>query len=97
MEYSIKLHEAQDHQHAHCPEITEDESLPLRSVLDALCQMRNGKSPGTGNIPAEFWKVSGEEDVDILWFLCTLIWKSEEWLMTDVDQLSLFQYQKRVT
>ena len=42
-------------------------------------QMRNRKSSGTDGIPAEVWKAAGEEGVDLLWRLCTLIWKSQEW------------------
>ena len=77
VKYSTKLYDTQDHHPAHCPERTEDEPTPFRSeVLETLHQIRNGKSPGTDDIPAGLWK-AGEED--ILWRLCTLIWKSKEW------------------
>ena len=42
-------------------------------------KLNDGKSPGIDDIPAEMWKASGEEGVDLLWRLCTKIWKREEW------------------
>ena len=79
MEYSTKLYKVKEHQHIYCPERTQPESPPLRSEkLEALHQMRNGKAPETDGILAKFGKVSGEEGVNILQHLCTLIWKSEE-------------------
>ena len=33
-------------------------------------QIANRKSSGADDIPAEFWKASGEECIDLLWQLC---------------------------
>ena len=41
--------------------------------------MRKRKSPGADDIPAEFWKASGEEGAELLWQLCTKICWEEEW------------------
>ena len=53
---------------------------PLRSEVEAaLNQLGNGKSPGIDDIPAEMWKATGEEGIDLLWHLCLLMeeWKTE--------------------
>jgi len=80
VEYSTKLYEAKDHLHTYSLERTEDEPPPLLSeVENALHQLRNGKSPGIDGIPAELWKASGREGIELLWRLCIQIWKNEEW------------------
>ena len=56
----------------------EDEP-PRSEVEAALNQLGNGKSPGIDDIPAEMWKATGEEGIDLLSHLCLLIWKKEEW------------------
>ena len=41
--------------------------LPLRSEVEqALQQIQNGKLPGAGDIPAEFWKALGENGIDLV-------------------------------
>ena len=58
---STKLFEAKDHQQTYNRGREQDEPPPLRSEVEyALQQMRNGKSPGADDIPAEFWKASEE-------------------------------------
>jgi len=80
VEYSTKLYEAKDHRSTYTHGRTEDEPPPLLSeVEDALHQLRNGKSPGVDGIPAEMWKASGSEGLDLLWRLCIQIWNNEEW------------------
>ena len=80
VEYSTGLFEAKDHQQTYSRGNSETEPPPLRSEVEAaLQQMNNGKSPGTDDIPAELWKATGEEGIDIMWRLCKLIWSDEEW------------------
>jgi hypothetical protein len=80
VEYSTNLFEAQDQQHTYSRGEKETEPPPLRSeVVQALQQLNNGKSPGIDEIPAEMWKASGEEGIDIMWRLCKVIWRDEEW------------------
>ena len=58
-------------------EITHEsmEPAPLRSEVEwALNRLRNGKSPGTDNIPIEMWKASG-----LLWKICKMVWEMKEW------------------
>jgi hypothetical protein len=79
-EYTAKLYETKDHQHTYNCGMAEEEPAPLRSEIEkALLGLNNGKSPGSDDIPAELWKASGEEGVDLLWRLCTKIWKTGEW------------------
>ena len=79
-EYSTKLYKAKNHQQTyirvgnkmnHCHSGHSE-------VEQALQQMRNGRSPGADDIPAEFWKASGE-GAELLWQLCTKIWWEEKW------------------
>ena len=80
VEYSTKLFEAQDQQVYTRSEIMEEELPPLRSEVEqAMDQMKNAKSPGIDEIPAELWKATGKEGVDIMWRLCCRIWKEQEW------------------
>ena len=79
-EYSTKLYEAKDHQQTYNLGREQDDPPPLRSEVEqALQQIQNGKSPGADDIPAEFWKASGEEGAELLWKLRTKIWWEEEW------------------
>ena len=55
------------------PEPTREE------VTIALKQLKNGKSSGVDDIPAELWKMSGKEGVTLIWKLCIAIWKRREW------------------
>ncbi|XP_072014901.1 uncharacterized protein [Amphiura filiformis] len=80
VEYSTKLFEAQDQQVYTRGEIMEEEPPPLRSEVEQVMdQMKNAKSPGIDEIPAELLKATGKEGVDIMWRLCCRIWKEQEW------------------
>ena len=42
-------------------------------------EIRNGKSPGFDDIPAELWKAAGEDGIKVMWKLCNKIWRKVEW------------------
>ncbi len=56
------------------PEHVEPEPPPLLDeVRKAMGDISIGKSPGCDDIPAELWKASGEDGVNIMWKLCNKI------------------------
>ena len=60
--------------------LQEDEPPPLRSEVEkALRELKNGKSPGLDEIPAELLKRTETETIDILHKLCTSIWNKKSW------------------
>ena len=63
------------------PEAHDDFDLePLRSEVEkAVKEMRNGKSPGCDDIPAEMWKHTGQTGITLLHKLCVKIWRSGKW------------------
>ena len=61
-------------------ECAEIEPEPLESeVIQAVKQIKCGKSPGLDNIPGEFIQHSGEMGIKVLHYLCCQIWKHQEW------------------
>ena len=56
------------------------EPLPLRAEVEfAMKQMVDGKSPSIDELPAELWKLTGKEGIDLLWKLCRGVWTDLEW------------------
>jgi hypothetical protein len=55
------------------PEILLDE------VRQAISCLKNGKSPGIDDIPAELIKSAGESGVRIMHKLCKVIWRTKRW------------------
>ena len=51
----------------------------LHEVENAINSMKNGKSPGLDNIPAEFLKASGPNGLKTIHTLCCKIWNSCQW------------------
>jgi hypothetical protein len=54
-------------------------SVTQAEVRKALYELKNNKSPGSDNIPAELLKACGEEGVLVLTTLCQRIWESGIW------------------
>lgn len=60
--------------------ITESEPPPLTiEVEKALKRLKDGKSPGLDNIPAELFKNSGKFGLHVIHQLCIKIWMTNEW------------------
>ena len=82
VEYCSELYEQKN---AEEPTVTDPDDLEceppplLDEIRKAVHEIRNGKSPGYDDIPGELWKASGEEGINIMWKLCTNIWKTAEW------------------
>ena len=56
------------------------EPLPLVAAVEkALNSLKNSKSPGYDEIPAEFLKKSGESAIKLMHKLCIKIWEQSEW------------------
>lgn len=59
---------------------TETEPPPLvEEVESAVKHLKNGKSPGLDNIPAELIKHAGVNCIKTLHLICTNIWIQQEW------------------
>ena len=57
-----------------------DELPILKSVVEESIQkLKEGKSPGTDNIPSELLKYGGDAIVNIFTVLCQLSWSKKEW------------------
>jgi len=48
-------------------------------VKEAMNHLRTGKAPGIDNIPAELFKESGEEGIQVMHSLCNKIWRQKVW------------------
>ena len=56
------------------------EPPPLFAEVEkALYSLKNNKSPGYDDIPAELLKLPGESAVKVMYKLCIKIWKQCEW------------------
>ena len=64
-----------------CPQTdTEDDHPILRKEVEAAVQLlKNGKSAGVDNIPAELVQAGGEIIFIALTTICNKIWQSGEW------------------
>lgn len=59
---------------------TETEPEPsIEEITKATEELKNGKSPGLDNIPAELLKYSGETGVKAMHHLCSKIWVTCQW------------------
>lgn len=63
------------------PEPTNDDDFPIlrQEVEAAVRALKNGKSAGLDNIPAELIKNGGETMIELLIKICNQIWKTGEW------------------
>ena len=60
---------------------TEDDHHILRNEVEAAVEsMKNGKSAGVDNIPAELVRAAGEDVITALTTICDKIWQTGEWL-----------------
>ena len=59
----------------------DEEDLPVLQdeVADAVRNLKEGKSPGIDNVPAELLKHGGETVVSIFTKLCQKIWETKQW------------------
>ena len=74
------------------------EPLPLFAERKkTLTRLKNNKSPGYDEIPAELLKMPGESAVKILHKLCIKIWKQYEWLKEWLASLFVTIHRKRDT
>ena len=48
-------------------------------VQEAVCTLKDGKSPGMDNAPAELLKNAGPELTRIFTAICKRIWETKEW------------------
>ena len=48
-------------------------------VQKALHSLKNNKSPGYDNIPAEMWKAAGDEGIWVITIICQEIWDTGQW------------------
>ena len=59
---------------------SEPEPEPTQAeILEAIGQLKNGKSPGLDRIPSEILKHTGEAGEKAIHFLISKIWKSHDW------------------
>ena len=59
---------------------TEDDYPILRREVEAAVQLlKQGKSAGVDNIPAELVEVDGEDVMTALTTICNKIWQTGEW------------------
>ena len=70
-----------------CPQTdTEDDHLVLRREVEAAVQsLKEGKSAGVDNIPAELVQAGGEDVITALMTICNKIWQKGEWLGQPAD------------
>ena len=63
-----------------CPQTdTKDDHLILRKEVEAAVQaLKQGKSAGVDNNPAELVKAGGEDGITALTTICYKIWQTEE-------------------
>ena len=86
-EYCEKMYEKEDDNEETIAGITsemrnyEDADLePMRSEVEAaIKKLKDGKSPGCDNLPAELIKAGGDGSVDVYHALCTKIWRTKTW------------------
>ena len=59
----------------------EELNLPIlkEEVIAAVNSLKQGKSPGVDNIPAEFLKAGGDQIIDALHGICQRIWSARSW------------------
>ena len=68
---------------ADIPEAEEDLDIDIdaptkEEIVAAIKTLKNGKSPGQGNLEAEMFKTDPEPAADILHPLFTAVWESEK-------------------
>ena len=51
----------------------------LEEVEHAMKFLKNGKSPGMDNVPAELIKHSGPNSIKVIHKLCDVIWRTNKW------------------
>ena len=72
--------DSEDLNDIHEPTTAETEPEPsLDEVAWAIKNLKNGKSPGCDEIPAELIKAGGEESIHVYHALCQKIWKYGIW------------------
>ena len=59
---------------------TEDLLILEEDIAKAVRMLKDGKSPGVDNIPAEILKHGGSGIVDTLTVVCQKIWTSGQWI-----------------
>ena len=58
----------------------DSELTPLRSeITQAINCLKDGKSAGSDEIPAELLKLAGEPAIDVIHKLCVAVWKTGMW------------------
>ena len=81
-EYCEKLYE-HPNRDSECPieinSMTYEPPPLFAEVEKALYSLKNNKSPGYDDIPAELLKIPGESAVKVMYKLCIKIWKQCEW------------------
>ncbi|CAG5117437.1 unnamed protein product [Candidula unifasciata] len=74
------MNDSEDMNDIHEPVTVEAEPEPsLDEISWAIRSLKNGKSPGCDEIPAELIKAGGEESIKIYHALCEKIWKYGIW------------------
>ena len=64
-----------------CSQPPEEDLQPIlrEEVEIAVASLKNGKSAGVDNIPAELVQAGGETMIDVLTEICNRIWRTGEW------------------
>ena len=64
-----------------CIQPPEEDLQPIlrEEVEIAVASLKNGKSAGVDNIPAELVQAGGETMIDVLTEICNRIWRTGEW------------------
>lgn len=80
--YCEELYKKDDKVNSHPFPIQKDEDEPpilLAEVMSAIHKLKNGKSPGCDDVPAELIKATGATGAKLMLKICNSIWKTRQW------------------